>query len=189
MVVAAGLLVIAAVVAGCEKPGASHTTSPSARALLGTTEGNVVFAPGDAAPEPASSPGWKFDVGNARFSELEDGAAAIQVVGQLSARPGATAEFWLERDGLAIARWKGGLTRTYNGSLCFQFRLEQAGQAVPLGEGSYALTFAFRDPISGQVVAAHEMHVAGRAPRLEGAPPTPASDVMRVLLGCPRSVI
>lgn len=181
---------LAVALAACEKPGASHTTSPSALALLGTADGVVAFAPLD--PPPAALPppdGWEFDIGNARFSELEDGTAAIQVVGNVRTRPGASAELWLARDGVSVARWSGGLTRAYSGTLCFQFQLAAGGEVVPLGAGSYTLTLVFRDHTSAAVLGALVMPVVGRVPGATGGPPRPGSDVMRQLLGCPRSVI
>ena len=74
MAAATGLLVIMALfLAACEKPDASFTTSPSLRALVGTTTGNVAFNPPETPPSPSAAPaGWDWELGLARFSKLEN---------------------------------------------------------------------------------------------------------------------
>lgn len=187
------LLACALLASACEKPDASHTTSPSALALLGTTEGNVAFFPPEAPPalEGATPTGWDFDVGNVRFSKLENGDPSLQVVMELRSQRGPGFEVWLERDGAPVARWSGGSARPYTGVLCFQLRLEDpdTGEALPLPPGAYTMALIFREPGSGDVVAGQRITVAGHVPRLKGEQPGPGSEVFRVLLSCPRSVI
>ena len=174
----------------CEKPDASFTTSPSVRTLIGTTTGNVAYSPGVPAPSEVPAPaGWRVDVGNARFSTLERGEHAVQVVMQISTRPGAAMEVWLESDGEALVRWSGGSSSTYNGTLCFQVLLAEKGEALPLGRGKETLVLAFRDPGSEEIVVARRLPIAGRTPKVTGGAPSSTSRVFRNLLGCPRSVI
>ncbi len=190
-ILASGFLIILATLAvACEKPDASFTTSPSVRALIGTTTGNVAFNPTEAPPQEVPEPtGWKFDVGNARFSTLEQGDASIQVVMQMASRPGPAFELWFERDGKALVRWSGGSARPYAGAVCFQVLLKHDGEALELGPGHYSFVMAFRDPGTGEIVAAKRVPVVGNVPKGTGAAPGPDSKVFRDLLGCPRSVI
>lgn len=184
------MLVAALVLLACEKPGASHTTSPSAKALLGTTTGNVFFDLPDAAPADIPDPeGWRVRLENARFSQLEDGAQAIQVVLSIRSRPGPGFEIWFSDRQRTVLRWSGGSARTYDGVVCFQLRLEADGEALPLGPGPHTMTIAFREPAAESVLVARTQRVAGFAPGLSGGPPGPQSKVARQLLGCPRSVI
>lgn len=188
--VAAPVLFLALLAAGCEKPGAAHTTSPSAIALVGTAEGDVTYAPHDSSPPDAlAADGWQFDVGNARFSDLEDGSASIQVVSNMRGQPGARFEVWLESGGQPLARWSAAPTTPYVGTLCFQVRLESGDEALDLGEGPWQVTLAFIDPSDGSPVAASVIPVAGTPDNLSGEPPAPGSEVFGALLGCPRSVI
>lgn len=133
--------------------------------------------------------GWRMDIGSARFSTLERGEHAIQVVMQIGTQPGASMEVWLERDGEALVRWSGGSSSRYNGTLCFQVLLGEKGEALPVGQGKETLVLAFRDPGTEQLVVSRRMPVAGPSPRLTGSPPSPTSRIFRELLGCPRSVI
>lgn len=189
-----GVLVFAALMTlatiACEKPDASFTTSPSVRTLIGQTSGNVSYAPGGPAPLEVPAPnGWRVDVGSARFSKLERGEHAIQVVMQIGTQPGVAMEVWLERDGEALVRWSGGSSSRYNGTLCFQVLLAEKGEALTAGEGTATLVLAFRDPGTEQFVVSRRMAVAGSAPKLIGTSPSSTSRIFRDLLGCPRSVI
>lgn len=175
----------------CEKPDASDTTSPSVRAMVGQTRGNVVIAPPESPPANAKGPdGWDFTLENARFSKLENGQASIQIVTQAQTRPGPGLEVWLSGPDGAVFRWSGGSARAYDGVACFQVRLEDEASALHLDpEKVYSLTIAFRDPGDQHVVFAQTERVAGRAPSLSKGAPGGASTVARDLLGCPRSVI
>lgn len=183
-------LFLALLATACENPSAAHTTSPSAIALVGTAEGDVTYAPSDSTPpDPIAPAGWQFDIGNARFSELEDGSASIQVVTELHAEPGARFEVWFEAGAQPLARWSAAPTTAYVGTLCFQLRLEAGDEALDLGEGPWQVTLAFIDPADGSPVAATVIPVAGTPDNLSGEPPAPGSEVFDALLGCPRSVI
>lgn len=185
---AAALVVVA--VAACEKPDASDTTSPSARALLGTTTGNVSYAPEGQPPAPADAAGWRFELGNARFSKLENGEAAIQVVTQVQSQAGPGMEIWLSGPQGPVLRWSAGAARKYDGVVCFQLRLEDGTSALPLAAGErYAMTIAFRDPATNTAVISRTVTVAGFPPAAKKAAPGAGSTVARDLLGCPRSVI
>jgi hypothetical protein len=187
LVLAAFLLLAGA---ACEKPDASDVTSPSARTLLGTTAGNVAYGPPEAPPQKTLAPGdWRFDIGNARFSRLENDAAAIQVVDTIRSFPGFGFEVWLDNGEATIARWSGGSTRRYSGTLCFQLRLQDGPEMLTLPPGGYTITLVYRDPGSGEVVAAHRIPVAGTPPSATGEAPRRDSRIFRDLLGCPRSVI
>ena len=179
-----------ALLAACEKPDASHVTSPSAKALVGTTTGNVAYDPPDPAPPETPNPtGWDVRLENARFSKLENGRHSIQVVLQVESRAGPGMEIWLSDEQRTVVRWSGGSARPYDGVVCFQLQLEDEAAALDLGDGPHALTLAFRDPGSGEVVVARTIRVAGEPPGLHGGTPATDSDVVRELLGCPRSVI
>lgn len=173
----------------CDKPSADRTTSPSALSFVGTATGVVTLAPEGPAPNDLVPDGWQFDVGNARFSDLERGAASIQVVNDLQAQDGATFEVWLSNAEASVARWSGGETTRYQGTLCFQLRLESGDEALELGPAPYSVTIAFRDPATGDLIASDQMPVAGTPPSLDGVDPSAQSEVFRDLLGCPRSVI
>jgi hypothetical protein len=185
------LLSIAALfVVACEKPDASDVTSPSVRALIGTTSGNFAFnAPETAPADVAAADGWDLRLENARFSKLENGTPSIQVVMQVETVAGPGFEVWLTGPEGTVWRWSGGRTDRYNGVVCFQVRLAEDGEAFPLNPGTqYHLTIAFREPSEG-VVMSRTVPISGRVPDLEGAVPGPESRVGSVLLGCPRSVI
>lgn len=183
-------VVVALALAGCEKPDASDVTSPSARALVGTTSGNVIYGVDELPPEEWVAPAeWRFDVGNARFSKLENNTPSIQVVDNVRAFPGYGFEVWLDDGESTIARWSGGSSRRYTGTLCFQLRLQDGEEALPLPPAAYTITLVFRDPGTAEVVAAHPIRVAGSPPSGQGVRPAEDSRVFRDLLGCPRSVI
>lgn len=184
-------LVLAAILAAaCERPDASHVTSPSALALIGTTTGNVSYAPEGAPSAPVEpSQGWEFDLGNVRFSKLEDDAPALQVVTQVQSKPGTALELWLVGSDGPLLRWSAGSTREYDGVVCFQMRLAQDGQELQLHGAPYHFTMTFRDFATGDVVVSDTIQVAGFPPTVKGTPPVEGSPVMRELLGCPRSVI
>ena len=184
------IIVLALLLAACEKPDASDVTSPSADALAGTTVGNVAYRPDDAPPPEVDGPeGWDLRFENARFAELENGDESIQVVLQVESEPGPVLEIWLaDADGTAF-RWSGGSAHAYDGVVCFQLRLEAEGEALQLAEGPYAMTIAFREVDAAEPVTSRTIPVTGTPPRLEGATPAQNSPVVRDLLGCPRSVI
>lgn len=187
---AAPLLFLALLVIACDKPSAAHTTSPSALALAGTATGDVTFAPAERPPDaPLVPDGWAFDVGNARFSALEDQAASIQVVTDMRAEAGTRFDVWLESGSTPLARWSAEPTTAYVGTLCFQLRLEAGDDALDLGQGPWAITLSFVDPATGESVATSVIPVHGTPPALDGSAPAPGSEVFRDLLGCPRSVI
>jgi hypothetical protein len=174
----------------CEKPDASDVTSPSAKALAGTTIGNVAYRPDAAAPPELDGPdGWDLRFENARFAELENGDESIQVVLQVESEPGPVLEIWLEDSEGTALRWSGGSAGDYDGVVCFQLRLEADGEALQLADGPYAMTIAFREVDAPQPVTARTMPVTGTPPGLDGAAPGQNSPVARDLLGCPRSVI
>jgi hypothetical protein len=177
--------------AACEKPDASDTTSPSVEALLGTSTGNVAYAPPEAPPSDVPNPDrWDVRLENARFSELENGAASIQVVLQMETQTGPYGfEVWLASASGTVMRWSGGSSHHYDGVVCFQLLLEDAGEALQLGEGQHTMTVAFREPDAPQALVAQSQRVAGTPPKLDGSPPSGQSQVGRTLLGCPRSVI
>lgn len=182
--------VAALVLAGCEKPDASHVTSPSALALIGTTEGAVSYAPeGMPSPPVAAPEGWEFDLGNVRFAKLENDAPALQVVTQVKSRPGTALELWVSGTESELLRWSGGSTREYNGVMCFMLRLEDDGEALQLHGEPYRFTMTFRDAATGAAVVSDTIEIAGFAPGLDGSAPGEDSGVARDLLGCPRSVI
>ncbi|MCK9518736.1 MAG: hypothetical protein M0R74_06905 [Dehalococcoidia bacterium] len=189
-VIVASLAAMALAAAACDKPDASRVTSPSIIALLGTSEGTPDYDPQQDPPADQAAPeGWSVDVGNARFNELENGAPAIQVVTQVSSRPGPELNLWLSGPEGPVWHWSGGSAREYHGVVCFQVRLEDEGEAMPLSTGPLRFSMAFSDPGGGDVVFAKTIDVAGFLPKLEGTVPGPESDAGRVLLGCPRSVI
>lgn len=178
-VVCAGLAV------ACETPDASNTTSPSARALLGLTTGNVSYSPIDMPPAQKDAPsGWQIDLGNARFTELENGTPALMVVMQLQAQAGAGMELWLSSDSSAVAEWFGGTTNFYDGTVCFQMRLVNGSEALTLDNGPYYFTLVFRDPDG--ILLAKKVEVTHFPPLKKPATPSPGSSVFRDLLGCPR---
>jgi hypothetical protein len=188
----AALLALAAFVfAACEKPDASHTTSPSARALLGVTEGNVAINPPEAPPAPVSPPaGWASDVGSVRFSTLESGTASVQIVLQIRTQPGPGFEVWLAGSEGTVVRWSGGSARPYQGAVCFQFLLHDGDEGLQFDKsGVYTLTVVWRDPGTGEVITASRHTVTGRPPAAEVSPPSEGSPIFRKLLSCPRSVI
>lgn len=183
------LLALGPIASACEKPDASFTTSPSARALLGVTGGNLALSPGEPLPPAAvASDGWDIELGVARFAKLENDTRALIVVATVNrTQPGAGMELWLARDGVPVTRWSGGSSRPYAGTLCFQLALEDKdrGEAILLAPGAYTLTVAFRDPDRG-VVYAKQNVVTHQPPQLAGSPPAGNSPVFRTLLSCPR---
>jgi hypothetical protein len=185
-----GVLGLLPLLVACEKPDASHVTSPSANALAGTTVGNVAYRPDESPPPEVDGPeGWDLRFENARFAELENGDESIQVVLQVESESGPVLEIWLEDAGGTAFRWSGGSAGDYDGVVCFQLRLEAEGEALQLAGGPYEMTIGFREVDAPQPVAAQALAVTGTPPRLEGAAPAQNSPVVRDLLGCPRSVI
>ncbi len=188
LVALAALIVLAG--AACEKPDASDTTSPSALALIGTATGTVAYGADGSPPADVAPPaGWEFELGNARYSKLENGERSIQVVTQVKSRPGPELAFWLSGPEGTVLRWNGGSARAYNGVFCFQLRLENEREALSLADAPYRFTMAFVDPATAEVVAARTVAVAGVPHASTKAAPGPGSDIGRELLGCPRSVI
>lgn len=180
------LLIVVPLLTACEKPDASFTTSPSLRALIGTTTGNVAFDPPERPPAPVAAPaGWEWELGLARFSKLENEQPSLVVILQVTSRPGAGMELWLTDSEGVVARWSAGSTAVYSGVVCFQLMLERNAEAVPLGAGKHELTVAFREP-EGTVLTARTAEVKNRTPRLTGGVPAQTSDVFRNGLSCPR---
>ena len=173
--------------AACEKPDASYVTSPSIKTLIGTTTGNVAFNPPETAPEPtANPPKWSVDFDLARFTELENGSPAMEVLMQVDTRPGYGLELWISgEDGKTVARWSGGSTNTYEGTACFQLELQRDGEAVPLPPGKYHATLAFRDP-EGPVLVAKRIDVTNFTPKLSGTVPNGESEVFKEAWACRR---
>ena len=127
---------IGLVMGACEKPDASHTTSPSARLLLGLTTGRVLYHIPELPPEPVVPPaGWAYELGNARYEKLENGTHAILVVGQVTAKIGPDVEIWLADKDETVAKWFGGSSHGYDGVICWQQKLEAGGQALVLKPG------------------------------------------------------
>jgi hypothetical protein len=185
-ITAALLLVLALGLVACEKPGASYVTSPTLKTLVGTTYGNTAFNAPETAPDPKEPPDkWQLDFGLARWSKLENESPSLQIVAQVATRPGAGLELWIEHEGKTVARWSGGSTATFVGTLCFQLELEKDGEAVPLGDGLHTAVLAFRDPGTG-IVAARRLDITSFTPKLSGPAPGPTSDVFREGLACPR---
>ncbi len=181
------ILLLPLLLVACEGKDKSYATSPSLRALIGTTSGNVAFNAPEAAPEPVDPPdNWQVEFALATFSELENEQRSIQVVAQVKTRPGTGFELWLtDESGATVARWSAGSTTTYVGTVCFQLELARDGEAVPLGSGQHTATMVFREPVDG-VIAARIMPVTSRPPSLEGTIPGPASPVFRDALACPK---
>jgi hypothetical protein len=150
------------------------------------SRGVVAYDPPDQPPAPQDvASGWEVELGNARFTELENGTPALIVVLQLKARDGAGMELWLESPAGVVARWTGGSSRVLEGTVCFQLRLVDKGEALQLPKGDYFLTLVFRDPAHGPMAVRREK-VTSFAPKLSGTPPAGDSAVFRDLLGCPR---
>ncbi len=181
------LLILPIVFAACEGKDRSYSTSPSLRALIGTTVGNVAFEPEEQAPEPVAPPeDWQVEFNLARFSELENEQPSIMIVAQVETRPGTGFELWLTNEaGETVARWSGGSTTTYVGTMCFQLELEREGEAVPLADGVHTATIVFREPVDG-VVVARELQVTNQTPELAGTTPVAGSPVFRDALACPK---
>lgn len=185
-----GLFVVVAlfglVLAACEKPDASYVTSPSIKALIGTTTGNVAFNPPESAPDPvAEPPRWDVNFDLARFGKLENETPALELLMQVETRPGYGMEIWVTTEGRTVARWSAGSTNSYNGTVCFQLELERDGEAVPLGTGKHQATLVFRDP-EGPVLTAKRLEITNFTPNLDGALPGPASEVFRDTWACRR---
>jgi hypothetical protein len=179
-------VVVAALFLACEKPDRSYVTSPTLKTLIGTTTGNVAYGPPESVPTEKDAPDhWQLSFGLARWSELENGSPALEIVAQVATRPGGGFELWLESaDGVA-ARWSGGSTAAYVGTVCFQLELERDGEAVPIGPGPHHVTMAFRDPVEG-VIAASRRAVTNETPHLEGSTPAQGSEVFGEALACRR---
>lgn len=190
LALAALLVALAPLSASCQKPDASNTTSPSILALVGVSEGNITYADAGSPPPDTPAPaGWQFDLGNVRFSKLENEQRSLQIVTTVQAKPGPALELWMTGPGGNIFRWSGGSTRNYDGVVCFQVRLENETESLPLGPGAYAFTMAFRDPADGEVVVAKTVTIAGFAPASRKPAPATGSSVARDLLGCPRAPV
>ena len=184
------LLVFAAVLAfsACEEPDTSFQTSPSMLAFMGTTTGSVVLNPPDSPPAPKTPPSdWGVELGNATFSHLDNGTPSLQVVLQVEARPGAGLELWLTRDAdhHTVARWTGGSSTTYSGTICFQLVTVGKTEALPLTPGKYTFTADFVDAETG-VIASRAVGVTNQPPTSNLPPPGPNSTVFSVVYACPR---
>lgn len=182
------LLCLTIALVACEKKDASFQTSPSAKSLLGSTSGNVVFATEEKAPAPVEGPSdWKFELGNARFQPLENGTHAVIVTSQLNSRAGPAMEIWLSDEETTLARWSGGIAHKYDGVICWQQKLEEGTESLQLDPAKkYTITVAFRDIASNEVVLARQTEIKGNVPVLKGTQPEVGSEVFRELLGCPR---
>lgn len=185
VVLAAGVLL-----AGCERSDRSFRTSPSVRTLLGTTTLNNAVNPPETPPPPQPpAKDWNMELGLANFTRLDNGSPAIEVILVMDSRRGAGMEVWLTSDetNKPIARWSGGATDIYQGTVCFQLVLQRDGEAIPVtSDGKYHLTAAFRDPSEGVMVAA-DTQVTGNTPKVEGSLPEPSSSTFGEALACPRS--
>jgi hypothetical protein len=158
-------------------------------ALVGGAEGTVEFSPAESPPAAIEDPpGWKLDLGNARFEELENFEPSIQVVSLLVSEHATSLSIWLSGPEGTVFRWTAGPVAPYSGTLCFQFALTDGDEALELDPSStYALTLAILDD-TGRPIVSREVTVAGRAPgSLEGAPPAGQSRLARVALACPRA--
>lgn len=185
---AAALLAAALFAVACEKPDASFTTSPSVRALVGTTTGNSIVNPPGSAPAPAEPrEGWAEDLGQASFTKLENGTPGLMVVLQMDSKPGAGMEVWLTKEtGEPVVKWTGGATTDYAGTVCWQFSTQDKGAALPIDPNAkYHLTVGFIDPSTGPKVV-RTIPVTGNTPHLQGAPPGPESEVFTKTYSCPR---
>jgi hypothetical protein len=181
------VIAVGAMLAGCEKPDASYVTSPSIKALIGTTTGNVAFNPPETAPQPVDEPAhWDVNFDLARFTQLENDSPALEVLMQVETRPGYGFELWITgEDGKTVARWSAGSTAVYNGTACFQLELQRDGEAVPLPQGKYHATLVFRDP-DGPVLTAKRIDITNFTPKLQGTVPGPESEVFREAWACRR---
>jgi len=179
-------LLAALLLVACEKKDASYTTSPSLKALIGTTTGNVAFRPEEPVPEPVEPPaGWQVEFALARFTDLENGSPALEVIMQVKARPGTGMELWISDEAGTVARWSGGSTAVYVGTVCFQLELERDGEAVPLGTGKHTATLVFREPVDG-VIAARQVEITHTTPVLTGETPAAGSTVFSTAWACRR---
>lgn len=187
------VLILAAVLAGCDDGDEEDLTSPSGRALLGSTDGTPSYEVD--SDRPAATEGdedWQFTLNNARYERFEDRSRSIQVVTRLQSAAGARMEMWLwTEDGHTPYHWVSeGTTGRYNGVFCFQLRLEEreaeeAGAVMQLENEQYHLTIGFRDEGTDEWVMVKEQRVAGTVPDLEGPAPEPDSQIGRELVGCP----
>ncbi|MFN0145852.1 MAG: hypothetical protein ACKVT1_05025 [Dehalococcoidia bacterium] len=178
---------LAAVLAvACEKPDPSFQTSPSAKALVGTSTGNVAYGPADSPPPQIADPeGWQVRFELALFDHVENGTQSLRVVLQAKTKKGAGMEVWLANEQGTVARWSGGSTDIYDGVVCFQMKLREAGESLSLPPGEYTATLVFRDVERGPIVV-NQQPVRGTVPKLTGSAPAERSPVFRDLLGCPR---
>lgn len=157
--------------------------------IVGTAEGEVEFFPADSpAPEPVAGPeGWKLDLGNARFEQLENFEPSIQVVSLLVSERADSLHMWMTGTEGTIFHWWAGPAEPYSGTLCFQLALTDDGEALPLEPATtYTLTLALLDA-DGQPVVSQSVAVAGRVPALAGDPPTSDTRIVRMALACPRA--
>lgn len=157
-------------------------------AFMGTTTGSVVLNPPDSPPAPKEPPAkWGFDLSNATFSHLDNGTPSLQVVMQVQAQPGAGLELWLTRDSdhHTVARWTGGSSTVYSGTICFQLVTVSKTEALPLPAGKYTFTADFLDAETG-VLASSSVAVANLPPVSTLPPPGPSSNVFSVVYACPR---
>jgi hypothetical protein len=115
---------------------------------------------------------------------------SLEVLLQVSARPGAGMELWLVRDSdnHTVVRWSAGSSGVNESTVCFQLQLQdkKTNEAVPLDPNDhYHLTVAFRDVDTG-VVVARTGRVTAATPNLTGNLPGPGSQVMQQGWACLR---
>ena len=175
-------------VSACNEPDTSFQTSPSVLILMGTTTGSVVLNSQETPPPPQNPPAdWRFDFGNATFSHLDNGTPSIQFVMQVTARPGAGLELWLTRDSdnHTVARWTGGSSTVYSGTVCFQLVTVSKTEALPLTPGKYSLTADFIDAETG-VIVSRKVNVTNQPQVSTLPPPSPTSDLFSIVYACPK---
>ena len=186
---ALSVALLAILFAACSKPDASYVTSPSMLALLGTTEGTPEYFPEGLPPEPiADTDGWQFDLGNARYEQLENLTPSIQIVANLVSKDADRMEMWIDDGETTVWHWRASAASPYNGTLCFQLALEDKGEAMPLEmDVAYSLTVAFYGQ-DGAPLAIRSVDIAGITPHgLTDKPlPGPDSRAGRIALACPR---
>lgn len=185
------LLAVGLAITACSPEDPSARFSPSAQTLLGTGTGERILWPEEEPPvdTPAAS-GWLLTVALARFGELENGLASLEVILDLRTQSGAMLEMWLDTPEGPRALWRGGPTRSFGGVACWQLPLvdfEDESVVLTLDpDAEYTLVASFVDA-DGAVLAADSLAVTHFIPQLAGTEPGPESAVFRDLVGCRRT--